>query len=375
MIFFSPNDVKPDMVTAAPVYIPKTSGDAEVLVEANVAITNEIIVQFYRHRIERVLIFTDDLPEGPIETIPVAPKVDTLLDESLRKEAVTGIRSLFNTADEDLRNNSDNMTTAYQAVKDLDVIIDQLVNTVATESANGLVHINDLKSYDEYTYHHSLSVCVLSITIGQALGFNRSELKRLSRCAIMHDIGKIRVPYGLITKPGRLTPAEFEIVKRHPELGVRYLRSEHIGNEELWRGILHHHEKFDGTGYPLGLKGKEIPLYSRIIAVADVYDAITSYRSYRKPISPPVLAVEMIMGDAGSAFDYDIVSVFVRKLELYPVNTIVELSDKRKGRVTDNKNAMRPILETLDSNSILDLSELRNLSLAIIGAKIPESQP
>jgi len=366
MIFFSTDQIDAGMVTAAPVYVTDILGGTMELIEANTVITHEVITKLYRNRVKRVLIFTDELHAEQPQKIENSPEVSPMLDESLRDEAITGIRNLFTAVDSG-SDTSGNMTTAYQVVKELDDVVDDLLKTISSE-AGGLVHISGLKSYDEYTYHHSLSVCVLAIAIAQEMGFNRWELKRLSRCAIMHDIGKVKVPFELITKPDKLTTQEFSIVKQHPEKGVEYLKRENIGNEELWMGVLHHHEKYDGSGYPSGIKGNDIPLYSRIVAVADVYDAITSYRSYRKPIVPPIVALEMIMSDAGRAFDYDVVSAFVKKLELYPINTIIELSDGRKGIVVDNRNSVRPILKMLDSNTLLDLADMNNLHRSIIEA-------
>ena len=371
MVFYTLDDIQSGMITAAPVNVLDKEGRQKPLIDANTILTSDIIVQLYRYKIERVLVFTDEPPfSDDLDVTEGAEKIHPIMDDSLRKEAVSGIRTLFHVVKEGTENRY-NMTTAYQIVKEIDDIVDEIIDVVSLESAKGMVHISDLKSYDEYTYHHSLSVCVLSIAIGREMGFNVSEMKRLSRCAIMHDIGKVKIPFNLITKPSKLTDQEFSIVKQHPVKGVQYLRSENIGNEELWRGILHHHEKYDGRGYPVGLKGKNIPIFSRIIAVADVYDALTSYRSYRKPIVPPVAAMEIIMADAGHAFDYDVVSIFVKKVELYPLNSIIVLTNGDKGVVVNNKNAVRPKIKMLNTGNIIDLADINNLTLTIKWVEAP----
>ena len=286
------------------------------------------------------------------------PPVKNLMEDDLKEEAVTEIRTLF-----DIAKTDGDMTTAYRVVKELNNVVNYLVDTISSES-NAVVHITDLKSYDEYTYHHSLSVAVLAIAIGQGLGIDSDKLKKLGNCAIMHDIGKTKVPLELINKPGRLTKEEFDIVKQHANNGRSFLERCDIGDFELWAAVAHHHEKVDGSGYPKGLKGDEIPLFSQIISIGDVYDAVTSYRAYRLPMSPAD-AIELVMSEIGRSFDYDIVNVFVGKLELYPVNSIVQLSDKRLAIVVENTNSMRPIVRTLDNGVLLDLMGLNNLNLII----------
>ena len=296
-----------------------------------------------------------------IEAPPIkAPPIVSIIDETQRDEAVDGIRNLFGLIGSGV---TENMTTAYQVVKQLDNIVDQLVETISTES-DSLVHIADLKSYDEYTYHHSLSVAVLSIAIGEGMGLDMEKLKLLGQSAMMHDIGKTNVPAELINKPGKLTDEEFSVVKKHAEDSGKYLKQSLIGNNIIWNSVTHHHEKYDGSGYPKGLKSDKIPLFSRIIAVADVYDALTSFRPYRNPMLPSE-AVELVMSEVGRSFEYDVVVAFIEKLELYPVNSVVQLSDGRVGVVHENTHSMRPVLKMQD-DTLLDLMALDNLSLVIV---------
>ena len=173
------------------------------------------------------------------------------------------------------------------------------------------------------------------------------------------------VPKSIIGKPSALTPAEFLEIKKHPEQGAKYLRTEFIGNQELWDAVTCHHEKHDGTGYPRGLKGNDIPVFSKIIAVADVYDALTSFRSYRDPMRPPANAIELIMSEAETSFDLDIVKAFIKRIELYPIGTVLHLSDKRIGVVVGNRNPMRPAVKILDTGTIVDLTTFENLHLVI----------
>ena len=138
---------------------------------------------------------------------------------------------------------------------------------------------------------HGVDVAVLSIRMADALGLDDLRLRRLARAALLHDIGKQHVPVEILAKPGKLTPEEWEIIQRHPMTGHRMLVDAGLMVEA--RIVLHHHERIDGGGYPAGLSGEEIPLESRILAVADSYDAMTSERPYRKAMTPEAAIAEL----------------------------------------------------------------------------------
>jgi len=375
-------ELKVGMTLADPVNITNQRGETIITLPPNYKITDKAIMALKtmkNYESYTVSIFSKTpqvlnelappLPGSLVveQDFSMFPGPKTLINEETRDEAISGIRALFTGAvagsSKDLKK-GDNMTTAYQIVTNLDGIMDELVETV-TANPKGLIHISGLRSYDEYTYHHSLSVTVLSLAIGQSVGLNPKEIKRLGRAAMMHDIGKMMIPKELIGKPSALTPLEFSQVKKHPELGAKYLKSEFVGNQELWDAMMYHHEKEDGTGYPRGLKGKDIPVFSKIIAVADVYDALTSFRSYRDPMRPPANAIELIMSEAETAFDLSIVQAFIKRIELYPVDTIVHLSDKRVGVVVANRNPMRPTLKIIDTGEMVDLAAFESLHLVI----------
>lgn len=301
----------------------------------------------------------------------VIPPIKPVVDEDFKEEALESIRQLFSVFTEG--EESGNMTTAFQCISELDNVVGEFLGIISSDTS-GFIHINDLKHYDEYTYHHSLSVAMLSLTTGRALGLSHQELFRLGRCAMLHDIGKQLVPLEMINKKGKLTDSEFEIIKEHPTLGANNLKANGIGDVELWNSVMFHHEKINGKGYPKQLKGKDIPLFSKIIAVADVYDAVTSFRSYRSPMLPSN-AYELINSDIGMAFDYDIVKAFFKRLALYPVNTVVEFSDGRLGIVVANENSLRPVVKIWGSTEVVDLNSAKHLSVTIVKVVNPKDLP
>ncbi len=169
--------------------------------------------------------------------------------------------------------------------------------------------IEAVEAKDPYTRGHSERVQAVSVHIGQSLGLPRGDLEDLFWGSIMHDIGKIAIPDVILSKPGVLTADEYTFIKTHPERSFEILRHIEYLNRSALEGARYHHERFDGTGYPLGLEGKGIPLPARVIAVADAYDAMTSSRSYRVAMSHDD-AVAEIDRVSGAQLDPEVVSAF-----------------------------------------------------------------
>lgn len=191
--------------------------------------------------------------------------------------------------------------------------------------------LTQLRSVDDYTYQHSVNVGVLSLIIGIDLSLTKEELKNLGMGAILHDIGKIMIPEEIIKKPSKLTLEEFAEVKKHTEYGYEILVQTDI-EEEAARIALHHHEKYDGTGYCRGLRNTKIPLFARIVAVADVYDAMSNDRVYQKRFMPDKVFREIThLGD--KHFDTEIMETFARHINIYPTGTGIILNSGHRGIV------------------------------------------
>jgi len=269
------------------------------------------------------------------------------ISEELRIESMNGIRKIFN----EIKSRGDPRQNASVIKRQVESIIDELL-----ANKNMMVNMIDLKCFDNYTYLHSVNVAVLSIVTGIAMGLSRDTLSRLGVGAILHDIGKVFVSKSIVSKPSVLTPEEFEQMKKHSQMGYEYAKEKLRLPSTSYAGILDHHEKYNGSGYPAGKAGKGISLFARIISVADIYDALSSERPYRKAMSPSE-AMEYVMGGSESIFDPHITKVFVRKIAPYPVGTTVQLSNGYTAIVLENFESvcLRPRVRVIqiDGNDVV----------------------
>ena len=188
------------------------------------------------------------------------------------------------------------------------------------------IHLTGIAIYDDCTLSHSLNCSIYSALLARCSGFTIPQIKVVTCGALLHDIGKIEIDKQILNKPGSLTDEEFTIMKQHPALGFNLLTKKRL---ELSSLIAHmawqHHEKIDGSGYPRGLQGDQILSYARLLAITDVYEAITAHRPYRKAMKPEV-AYDFILAGLGTAFDENFGQMFLSKIALYTPGTEVLLS-------------------------------------------------
>lgn len=255
-------------------------------------------------------------------------------------------------------------------------MIEKLLGNIADEISRNkdiMVNILDLRAASEYTFYHSVNVCVLSMVLGVAIKLKKEDLCLLGISSLLHDMGKIYIPNKILDKPGELTTAEFDVIKQHPRNGYIYVKENLDTNSKVYVGIYQHHERYDGTGYPLNIKGNKISLFGRIIAIADVYDALVSDRPYRKSVLPSE-GIEYIMGSGGTMFDANLAKILSTKVAPYPVGTCVKLSNDLIGIVVENYSSycLRPSVRIIQNKDslvtpfLMDLKE-SNYNVTIVG--------
>ncbi|MBP9907500.1 MAG: HD-GYP domain-containing protein [Rhodoferax sp.] len=245
----------------------------------------------------------------------------------------------------------------------------QLVEDISdsiSRNPGAIISLARLKTADDYTYMHSVAVCAMMVALAKQLGLDDAQTRSCGMAGLLHDLGKVAMPVDVLNKPGKLTEAEFDIMKQHPGEGHKMLLAGSGVDPVALDVVLHHHEKTSGTGYPKGLKGDQISLYSKMGAVCDVYDAITSNRPYKAGWDPAESLRKMAEW-ANGHFDLMIFQAFVKSMGIYPVGSLIRLKSGRIGVVMEqsSRSLTTPIIKVFYSTKaemrippvIVDLSK------------------
>lgn len=300
---------------------------------------------------------TPQLPEAlqkKYEQVKVEDPAKVKLTESVRKRVAEGVQYLYqDTESEGFTDTTRNITEdLMKAISDNDAIA---------------VDISALKISDEYTFKHSVDVATMSMIVAKRYGFNEQQVYEIGVSGLLHDIGKSKIPNEVLNKAGKLTDEEFALMKQHSVLGYRIVQNKNDLSNDIKMGVLQHHEKINGKGYPIGVTEDKINLFAKIISVADIYDALVTERPYKKPFSPRD-AVEMIMSMTGE-LNIDAMRCFLESVILYPVGTDVDLSNGERARVIENSPhyVLRPKVMGLSTGKIYDLAtDLKCASIIIV---------
>jgi putative nucleotidyltransferase with HDIG domain len=357
MRLISTKTLKPKMVLATAVYNLK----GQALIHEDVSITERMITRLKELGIQYVYI-KDSLSNG-IE-------LENSFSSAVKQEAVQKIEETFTQVSK--KKLSTNIMALEKSTKQFKSIIDTILTEVKMNS-DILTVLTDVYAYDSYIFHHSFNVTLYTLSMGVELKLTQKQLEQLGLGAILHDIGKMLVPEEILLKPGRLTANEFAEIQKHSEYGFNILRQLQTVSLLVAHCAYQHHERLDGSGYPRGIKGNEIHPYAKIIAVADVFDAMTTNRVYKKAMLPHQ-ALEILFAGADTLFDKDVVEAFRRSIAIYPTGMVVDLNDGRKGIVLkQNKNVTeRPVLRVFyedgeELNEPYELDLKNHLDKMIVG--------
>jgi len=245
-------------------------------------------------------------------------------------------------------------------------LVRELVSSVL-RNPDTQIWLTQLRDKDEYTAEHSLSVAVFSLAFGRHLGLDAEELLELGMGAILHDIGKVRVPLEIINKSGKLDSGEYGTMQLHPGYGREILAQTPGISDEMIAIAAYHHETISGEGYPEGLKQDDIPVYARIVGIVDAYDAMTTHRPYRNQWSS-YDALKEIYNMRGGRYDEKLVEQFIQCLGIYPVGCVVELQTGEVGIVVSNHKSRRlkPKLLMILNKEKLRLTPPRVVDLKVL---------
>ncbi|MFQ5508319.1 MAG: HD-GYP domain-containing protein [Leptospirillia bacterium] len=233
-------------------------------------------------------------------------------------------------------------------------VMHRLVDQLLTDPVN-IMGLTTLRCYDEYTFHHSVNVCVLSLSMGRKMGLPKPVLAQLGMSSLFHDMGKHRIPVDVLNKPGEFSEDEWDLIRRHPVYGVRSLVKMKGADELAARvvtGSFEHHMNYDSSGYPRLRKPRTMSLYGRIISLADCYDAMTAARVYNRTPLTPERALKLMLNKSGKAFDPVLIKVFVNTIGIFPVGTLLLL----------DSGELAVVVQTHDDPSLGDRPGVRLIS-------------
>ena len=297
-------NLQPGMVVAKNIY----DADANLLLSKDIVLTERYIKRLQTMSLAAIYIATKD-PHNNI----IYP--EDILREQTRLKAIKSVGETFQKC---LCKKKLDVDAVNEVTSD---IIDEIM-----QSKTRMIQLTNIMSFDEYTFAHSVNVCAISTLLGVISGYSPKRLNELALGAILHDIGKIKVPLPILNKKGKLTDEEMDVMRKHSEFGFDLLRSTSHLSVVPMHVAFQHHENFNGTGYPRGLKQSRIHEYARIVAIADVYDAITTDRPYQKARTPHQ-AYEIMLADSGNKFDTSLLEVFFENLAIFPVGSFVLLNN------------------------------------------------
>jgi HD-GYP domain-containing protein (c-di-GMP phosphodiesterase class II) len=325
-------NAKPEMILAKEIY----SRNGRLLLRQGEKLSQQWIDKLMDFDVPTIYIDVDTGSKYPEITKIITSEKEKVYHDDVPDMISTEVRGEAERVVQELMHEikAGRLIKTDKARKVVETIVSQLIT-----NQHIVGKLADIRILDDYTFAHSVNVCILSISTGIIMGYSKVRLRELGIGALMHDVGKMKVPDEILNKKGPLTEKEFEVIKKHTIWGYEILSEHPDMTSSAARISLQHHECYNGLGYPWGIKNDEIHEYSKIVAIVDVYDALTADRVYKNAILP-YEAMEIIIASTGYQFEPQIVKTFVENSEIYPVGSIVELNN---GIITMVINANRAL--------------------------------
>ncbi|WP_446898520.1 HD-GYP domain-containing protein [Clostridium sp. LBM24168] len=327
--------------------------DGRILLRAGVKLTNDYINKLKKFGALYIYVEDERLSDVEVE------------DEDLMQLKQTSMKSMASVCTNLYNGETKSLKDSIKTVENL---VDYIIDIGDVNKS-----LYDIQTYDNYTFVHSLDTCIMSSFLGITAGIDKGHLEELGVGAILHDIGKTKVPINILNKKGKLTEEEFSEIKNHPIYGVDMLKNNYSIPDSAIKVVGQHHERVDGRGYPNRLTEKQITKFARLVCICDVYDAVSNDRCYRKKFSPNE-AYELILSGSGSIFDRNLVMDFKSTFAIYPLGCHVKLSNNEDGYVIKQNEGFpdRPIIRVFNESSAKDgdyheIDLLSNIKITILG--------
>ncbi len=328
---------------------------SQLIIPEGTVLTEYVIMRLEQYSIRKVMIMDED-PNKDLSTENINKFTETKKFKEFKKEYDEEIHTFQDSLNQIVGKNSN---------VDIDHMYQNMVSLInGGEGVNIIDMVANLRQYDDSTYAHAVNVSLICNMLAQWLKFSAEDVKMATMCGLLHDVGKIKIPSEIIKKPGKLTEEEFAIVKGHSFEGYKILNRQNVDLQIQYAALMHH-ERCDGSGYPIGLKREQINPFAKIVAIADVYDAMTSKRVYRGPVCP--FEVIRIFEDEGlRKYETEYIMTFLQRVADTYMNAEVKLTDGREGKVVFI-NKMQIHAPTIQcGGDIVDLSRERELKVAQI---------
>lgn len=356
-------NLKPGMISAEPIY----SNQGQLILDSDIPLTNQMIAHLKYYDVPSIKIVDETVPPAAIDLMAKTETANLSYSQKVRNspgfqrfkkdylKKISFIQSSLN----DLINRTDPIDQAS--------LISQVVGLFGKQFTTISIfdNLHNMRQIDDTTYAHSLNVSMISRMFGMWMGYSEEELDILTLAGLLHDIGKCQIPDEIIQKKGKLTAQEYEVIKTHPRLGYEILLKQPHIDDRIRKAALMHHERCDGIGYPLGLTMDQIDDVAAIVAIADVYDAMTANRSYRKGLCPfEVIASFELEGL--NRYKPQFILCFLEHIANTYVNNNVLLSNGQTGRIVlITRRLTRPVIQ-IEHNHFVDLNEHPDLYIQAI---------
>ncbi len=349
MLLMPINMCHPGMRLAKNIY----NDDGMVLLAVNVELSQRLIDRLFTYGIDYIYI-QDSRTNDIIQE-------DVIQDET-RTKAILEIRNTFKKVMED--SNKRGAVNYYDIGRNFRDVMKMIIDDLSAHQG-AMVMLNNMNVKDNYLFQHSVNVSIYAIMLGISFGYSRENLETLGLGALLHDIGKTKVPLGILRKPSQLTEQEFTEMKNHTTYGFNILKDE--PNIPLLSAhcALQHHERINGSGYPRGIQGTDINEFAKWVGLVDSYDAMTTTRVYRRPLLPHE-AMEQLFAGSGTMYDQSQIALFRDKIAIYPLGITVRLNTGEFGIVSKLNVTVphRPIVRVLQDQAGQELKEPYEIDLS-----------
>lgn len=342
----------PGMIAAEDVY----TADHQLVIAKNTSLTDKIITRLEFYSVTDLSVLSDtELMELETEFIE-----NTFYGEIKNSEAFQRFHQAYQITVREFKNTLDSIVSSQEEI-DTDHLLDEVSKILFQCSTNielfNMLHC--MRQYDDTTYIHSLNVSLICNIIGKWLRFTPEDLEVITLAGLLHDLGKLMIPSSIITKPAKLTKEEFSTIKTHTLRGYDILKNKRV-DDRIKRAALMHHERCDGSGYPAGLLSNDIDPFAKLVAIADVYDAMTCARVYRGPLCP-FQVVNIFETEGYTKYDPKFIMTFLEGIVQTYINNNVRLSNKMEGEIVliNKFELSRPVI--MVGSQFIDLSKNRDL--------------